>query len=165
MTADTDLDQVTSSPVDLGELASSLGFLLRISQVRVYQQFYSHFGDLDLRPGEFSVLWVVHLNPGIKQGLLARTLRIKPAHMTKIVRRLEDQGIIRRHIPDDDRRTVHLSLTDAGVEFIKAEKGNFFGQESYHQHALTANETQEFVRLLRKYAGIDHKGETWVSTT
>lgn len=140
--------------VALGELGESLGFLLRVCQVRVYDQFYDRFADEDLRPGEFSVLWVIHMNPGIKQGVLAQTLAIKAAHMTKTIRRFEDQGLIAREIPDNDRRSVLLSLTETGERFVEANKHNFFGPEAYNTHSLSAEEAATLARLLKRYCGL-----------
>lgn len=141
--------------VQLGELNNSLGFLLRVAQVRVYDQFYERFGADDLRPGEFSMLWIMHLNPGIKQGILAQTLRIKPAHMTKTVRRFEDQGLIEREIPDHDRRSVLLKLTEKGEGFVAANRPNFFGDNAYNSHGLSAGEAATLARLLRRYVGLE----------
>ncbi|WP_180899979.1 MarR family winged helix-turn-helix transcriptional regulator [Martelella soudanensis] len=143
--------------VKLGELNASLGFLLRVAQVRVYDQFYERFGADDLRPGEFSMLWIIHLNPGIKQGLLAHTLRIKPAHMTKTVRRFEDQGLIEREIPDHDRRSVLLGLTERGEAFVAANRGNFFGEDAYNSHCLSADEAATLAHLLKRYCGLEAK--------
>ncbi|MGV0909878.1 MarR family winged helix-turn-helix transcriptional regulator [Martelella sp. FOR1707] len=146
--------QITDD-VQLGELNDSLGFLLRVAQVRVYDQFYERFGADDLRPGEFSMLWVIHLNPDIKQGILAQMLRIKPAHMTKTVRRFEDQGLIEREIPDHDRRSVLLRLTAKGEDFVAANCRNFFGEDAYNTHDLSAGEAATLARLLRRYVGLE----------
>ncbi|MBY6089626.1 MarR family winged helix-turn-helix transcriptional regulator [Pseudooceanicola sp. 502str34] len=141
--------------VDLGDLGQSLGFLLRVAQVRVYDQFYDRFGDEDLRPGEFSMLWVMHRNPGIKQGMLAQALRIKPAHMTKTVRRFEDNGLVERQIPDSDRRSVLLRLTDKGEAFVARNRPNFLGENAYNTHDLSEEEAATLARLLRKYNGFE----------
>ncbi|MEO8241924.1 MAG: MarR family transcriptional regulator [bacterium] len=150
-------DQIDQQPA-LGGLEDSLGFLLRICQLRVYEAFYERFGEDELRPGEFSVMWVIHLNPGIRQGVLAATLRIKAAQMTKMVRRLEEQDKISREIPDDDRRSVRLTLTAMGESFIADQQAAFFGNESYHNHPLPPAEAAELARLLRKYAGFAEAG-------
>lgn len=146
------------APVTLGELDSSLGFLLRVSQVRAFERFFSAFGDIGLRPGEFSVMWVIRNNPGVRQGLLAETLAIKPAQMTKMIRRLEQQGRIRRVIPDDDRRSVRLYLTEAGEQFTAEHREAFFGHDDYHQHGLSEAEAAQLAKLLRRYCGLS--GET-----
>ncbi|MEC9197930.1 MAG: MarR family transcriptional regulator [Pseudomonadota bacterium] len=140
--------------VELGELGQSLGFLIRLAQVRVYDQFYERFGESDLRPGEFSILWAIHLNPGIRQGLLAQALHIKAAHMTKIIRRFEDNGIVERHIPEDDRRSVHLSLTKAGTKLALEQQTAFFGPDCYNRHDMTDEDAAMLAHLLRKYMGM-----------
>ena len=137
--------------VDLGELDQSLGFLLRIAQVSAFDRFYAAFGEIDLRPGEFSAMWVIRRNPGIRQGLLAETLRIKPAHMTKMIRRLEERGFIQRVIPDNDRRSVRLFLTSGGEDFVKTHRAAFLGQDDYHHHGLSPTDMAELARLLRLY--------------
>ncbi|WP_373353616.1 MarR family winged helix-turn-helix transcriptional regulator [Pseudoroseicyclus sp. CXY001] len=141
--------------VELGELGTSLGFMMRIAQLRLFERFFERFGGLDLKPGEFSLLWVIHLNPGIRQGGLAHALRIKPAHMTKLIRKLEEQGIVTRHIPDDDRRSVELTLTEPGKRFVEERQADFFGADDYHGNALTRAERLQLAELLQKYCGPD----------
>ena len=143
--------------VSLGELSTSLGFLLRLSQVKNFERFYEAFGESGLRPGEFSVLWVIGRNPGVRQGLLADTLGIKPAQMTKTVRRLEDQGRVRRVIPDHDRRSVRLFLTRSAEAFIEEHRDAVFGQDAYHKHGLSEVECRQLAQLLRRYAGLDRE--------
>ncbi|TJZ90939.1 MarR family transcriptional regulator [Paracoccus gahaiensis] len=140
--------------IEMGELGRSLGYLLRIGQLEAFEAFFARFEDQDLRPGEFSVLWVIGLNPGLRQGDLAQALRIKPAHMTKIIRRLEDLGRVARSIPAEDRRSVHLHLTPGGQDFVARHRAVFFGQDAYFTHTLTADEEADLVRLLRKIAGL-----------
>ena len=139
--------------ITVGALQHSLGFLMRIAQLRVYDKFYDRFADTDLRPGEFSILWVIHLNPGIRQGRLAHTLNIKPAHMTKTIRRLEESDMVARHVPDADRRSVHLRLTPVGEIFVADNQAHFFGVNAYHDSDLTPEESRQMAKLLMKYCG------------
>lgn len=139
--------------INFGELEGSLGFLLRIAQVRNFEKFYAAFDALGLRPGEFSVLWLMRLNPGVRQGQLAENLKIKPAQMSKMIRRLEEHGRIRRLIPDHDRRSVRLYLTKDGEDFTNAHRDDFFGQDHYHRHDLSELEAKQLARLLQKYSG------------
>jgi len=143
--------------VSLYELEESLGFLLRISQVRAYERFYAAFDEIELRPGEFSVMWVILRNPGVRHGLLAETLGIKPAQMTKMIRRLEVQDRIRRVIPDDDRRSVRLYLTAGGKAFVREHRDAFFGHDDYHNHGLSEAECRQLAHLLRRYSGVGRR--------
>ncbi len=145
---------MSTNRIDIGELGHSLGYLLRIAQVRAYDQFFDVLGEYGLRPGEFSVLWTIHQNPGARHGVLAETLCIKLAHMTKTVRRLEERGLVVRSIPDEDRRAVVLSLSAEGEAFISEHGQLFFGSATYLRHDLSASEEKELVRLLRRFSGL-----------
>ncbi|EAQ04259.1 hypothetical protein OB2597_08954 [Pseudooceanicola batsensis HTCC2597] len=144
--------------IDLGPLADSLGFLFRVGQVEVFEMFFEQLGKLGLKPGEFSVLWVLHLNPRVRQGAVADTLRIKRAHMTKLVRTFEEEGLITRAIPDDDRRGIELSLTAAGNAFVQDHAEAFFATARSETDRLSPDEAQELIRLMQKFTRLG--GET-----
>lgn len=144
--AESDADNV-----DVGPLDSSLGFLLRMAQLRVYDEFYNDLGDYDLKPGEFSVLTLIHKNPGIRQGVLARRIMIKRAHMTKLVRTFEDRGFVSRTIPDEDRRAVKLDLTDTGREFVERHWPRFYKHSTAQSKYLSPDEEKQMLVLLRKF--------------
>lgn len=141
---------LVEDPVDLGDLPRSVGFLLRMTQVRAYAQFFRAFADTDVRPGEFTVLWVLAHNPGLRQGSLARTLMIKPAHMTKLVQRLVDEGFVTRTIPPEDRRSVCLTLTEAGEAHVAGHKPRFLSVHTPDQVGLNEREYAQLLTLLSK---------------
>jgi len=144
----------TDDEVQLGELTASLGFLLRLAQVHTFDTFYEILAPLGLKPGEFTVLWIIGLNPGQRQGTIARVLKIKPAHMTKLIRRVVDAGYVTRTIPEDDRRSVRLTLTARGRRFVDTHKAAFLNFHRTERAALTDGEYREFLGLLRKFIGI-----------
>ena len=113
---------------------------------------------LGLKPGEFSVLWVVHLNPGVRQGAVAEKLRIKPAHMTKLVRAFEGEGLIERTIPEGDRRGIELNLTKAGHAFVEDHADDFFTYARSETDRLTPDEAAQLIALLQKFTRLG--GET-----
>lgn len=138
--------------VELGALTGSLGFLLRLAQLRVYDQFFATFAGTPVKPGEYTVLWVIHLNPGVPQGTLARVLEIKPAHMTKLVQRLVEAGLVAREVPAADRRSVHLTLTEAGQAHLERHRATFLSVHAAERVGLTDAENAELLRLLGKLA-------------
>lgn len=140
--------------VDLGDLTSRLGFLLRLAQLRVFGIFYRELEKRAVRPGEFSILLVIAENPGIRQGILAEALSIKRAHMTKIVRAMEANGLIERSVPADDRRAVELRLSEAGEARVRTHREAFFALDETAGSPLTASETAQLMRLLRKFLGL-----------
>lgn len=141
--------------IEFGEIGASLGLLLRLAQVRVFNAFFQSLARYGLKPGEFTLLWLIGMNSGVRQGALARRLLIKPAHMTKLVQRAVDAGHIEREIPPDDRRSVRLSLTSAGERFVAEKKPeflNFIAKEKTH---LSDAEFAQLIRLLRKFNGME----------
>ena len=140
--------------VKLGELSGSLGFLLRLAQLRAFEEFFSDRGPRGLKPGEFSVLWVIARNPGIRQSLLGQRLMIKRAHMTKLIRVLEDLGMVSRRTPEADRRAVELTLTAKGRQAVETSSTEFFSYEETTGEPLSNGERTQLISLLQKYVGL-----------
>ena len=122
--------------------------------MQVYEHFFDKVGDRGLRPGEFSVLWVIRCNPGIRQSVLGQRLMIKRAHMTKLIRAIEDEGLVSRRIPDEDRRAVELTLTTAGERMVAASAEWFFTYEDGVGGHMSPAERQQLIGLLRKFIGL-----------
>lgn len=141
---------VDDEPLELGELPDSLGFVLRLAQIRTFGQFFSAFADEGVKPGEFTVVWVVGLNPGVKQGTLARALRIKPAHMTKLVQRLVSDDLLVRETPPEDRRSVRLTLTEGGRRFVARNRARFLDVHTPDKLGLSQSELDQLLFLLNK---------------
>ena len=139
--------------ISLGDLEKSAGFVLRIAQLSAFERFFTVFGESELRISEFTVLLALSENPGIRQGVLADVLKIKWSNMTKLVRALEERGLIARHIPHDDRRSVVLSVTEAGRRQIDASADKMYRSDREALSMLNEEEHAELIRLSRKIAG------------
>jgi DNA-binding MarR family transcriptional regulator len=148
-------DTFEDEVVELGEITGSLGFLLRMAQLRAFDYFFQTLSEHDLRPGEFTVLWVIGLNPGLRQGTFARRLNIKPAHMTKLVQRLVGANWVERTVPDDDRRSVRLALTSEGEAFVARYRDKFLHAHLAERSNLTSDEAERLIALLRRYTGLE----------
>lgn len=146
--------ETPADEVALGELQDSLGFLMRLAQLRVFENYFEALGQYGMRPGEFSVLVVIGHNPGIRQGVLASKLMIKRAHITKVVRRLEDEGLVDRRIPDEDRRVVELTLTAKGRAFVAERAAVLHAFDQSVPEGLTRKDRDQLVHLLRKLLGL-----------
>lgn len=150
------LDRAASDDaVRFGPLAGSLGLLLRLSQLHSFADFYGALSRHAVRPGEMSILMMIRENPGIRQGVLAKALMIKRAHMTKMARRLEEAGLIRRTVPEDDRRAMELRLTPQGRARVAAMAPDLEAHEAQSFGGLTAKEAATLRTLLRKYLALE----------
>lgn len=54
-----------ATDVNIDRLETALGFLIRLAQLKTYDDFFTALGDSGMRPGEFSVLFVIMHNPEI----------------------------------------------------------------------------------------------------
>lgn len=67
-----------------------------------------------LTPSQQSTLAVIDHHGPIRLGDLARIEAVSPPTITKIVAKLEGQGLVSREGDPDDRRIVQVSITDEG---------------------------------------------------
>ncbi len=137
-----------------GALAESLGFLLRLAQLQAFDEYFSAEGSPEHGPGEMSILLMIDANPMIRQGVLARALRIKRAHMTKIIQSFDRAGLVQTSVPADDRRSLELTLTPAGKDRLARVWDRVSLNELGRPGNLTQRETDTLKRLLRKYLSI-----------
>lgn len=142
--------------LDLGRLQRTLGFMIRMSQLQLYAEFFRAAPNFELRLGVFSMLTLIACNPGQRQGQIAETLRIRQPHMTKLVRKLEAQGLIERRVPRADRRSVELRLTPQGEAEV-ARHWAMIDKVEETPSRLDAAETGELMRLLQKLTGLGTK--------
>jgi DNA-binding MarR family transcriptional regulator len=75
-------------------------------------------GALDLPYGAELLLAQLWREQPLAQGELAGRLNVKPPSVTKVLRRLERQGLVRRERDSDDARVslVHLTARGAALE-------------------------------------------------
>jgi len=148
----TAIETVNAADVEFGALAGLAGFMLRLAQLQLFEAFFRDFGARRITPGQIGILVAVGRNPAVRQGVLADALRIKWSNMAKIIRALEQDGLIERRVPKSDRRAVELHLTAKGEALV----GNIAPQLTVSDRAattaLTASERATLLRLLAKLA-------------
>lgn len=151
---DADTDTVDGKTVvSLGALEGSAGFVLRIAQLTAFERFFAVLGESDIRISEFTVLVAIAQNPGIRQGVIADVLKIKWSNMTKLVRALEGRGLVERHIPPHDRRSVMLRVTAKGLEQIERSAEAMYRSDRQALSMLDDAEHAQLLALSRKIAG------------
>ena len=121
--------------------------------MQVFQSFYEALAQYGIKPGEFTVLRVIGLNPGTRQGMIARALKIKPAHMTKLIQRMAEAGYVKRTVPPNDRRSVTLALTVVVQGFITKHAALLTQFELKERAGLSDTEYSQFTGLLQRFIG------------
>ena len=141
--------------VSLGELRQTAGFALRIAQLTLFERFFVSEWPRNLRISEFTVLLAMSHNPGVRQGVLADILKIKWPNMTKLVRALEERGLVERRIPKTNRRSVELWITPMGRRLVEDHVEHMQLVDREALSMLSDDEIGQLLTLCSKIAGWD----------
>lgn len=112
-------DAAAEGGVDLGPIGGAMGYLLKRAQMAVFSEFNRTFGEVDIRPAQFSILSVIERNPGLSQSQVAAALGIKRTNFVLLLDVLEDRGLVARQPAEGDRRSYALHLTTKGAALVK----------------------------------------------
>jgi DNA-binding MarR family transcriptional regulator len=112
--SDKTLAVATNTPkgVDVGPLADKLGYVLRLAQLAVFEEYITAFAAIGLRPAQYGVLVLLQHAPGMKQSDVAAALGIQRANFVALCDGLEQRGLAHRCPTPKDRRSYALYLTE-----------------------------------------------------
>jgi DNA-binding MarR family transcriptional regulator len=139
-----------AAPVDLGPLGDKIGYLLRRAQLAVFDEVIESFAELDLRPGQYSVLAVVGHEPGLKQSTVAAALGIQRANFVALINTLERRGLARRSPVPNDKRSYALHLTAEGERVLARANACVAAVEARYDAKLGPGGRAQLLSLLRR---------------
>jgi DNA-binding MarR family transcriptional regulator len=96
------------------DLSQSIGFLIRLASGVAQGHLGEQFDQLGLRQSLYSVLLIIHENPGLKQQEVGEMLSIQQPNLVALINELLGAGMITRTVNADDRRSYSLFLTPEG---------------------------------------------------
>lgn len=96
-------------------LADSPAFLVRLAQLRAFDEFHQHFAGLGVTPAGFSVLALIVANPGVRPSGIADELRVKPSNFAQLVNALAAAGLVERTPDAAELRANLLHATAKGM--------------------------------------------------
>jgi DNA-binding MarR family transcriptional regulator len=140
-----------SDPVDAATLAGHLGFLIRIAQQRIFEEFHGRFGAEGLTPARFSVLTLLAAHPGARQVAIARALHVKQSNFAVLVAAMEAEGLVARHAEPGNRRANLLHLTPAGAALHGRLTAEVEAMEADITRHLSAAERRTLLGALRRF--------------
>jgi DNA-binding MarR family transcriptional regulator len=76
----------------------------------------------ELSVGQLAVLGVLFRNGECTLGELADHERVRPPSMTRTVNCLADAGFVVRRTDPNDKRQVHISISELGKETVSADR-------------------------------------------
>ena len=136
--------------MDTRFLQSLLGYNARRAARSIIGVFLERLAVYGLKPVDFSVMSVIHHNPGVTSRQLCASLSILPPNLVGLIQSLESRGLIDRKPHPTDGRAVGLHPTDKGVTLMLQAEVTAFELEIDASSKLTAKERQTLVQLLQK---------------
>jgi DNA-binding MarR family transcriptional regulator len=104
----------------------------------------------DLTPVQYAALTTIRTHPGIDQATLAGLIAYDRTTITGVVDRLVQKGLLVRQANSRDRRARELQITDEGRRILCGIEPAVEAAQRIMLRGLTADETDKFLRLLRK---------------
>lgn len=105
--------------MDVQMLSNYVGYSLRRAQNAVFADFIDTLAELELRPGQFTVLTLIDLNPGTSQSHVSVALGIQKANLVATITDLVKRGYVVRHRSESDGRSYQLELTARGKRLLQ----------------------------------------------
>jgi DNA-binding MarR family transcriptional regulator len=92
---------------------------LRLAVTRLNRRLRQQSSTGDVTPSQLSVMATLEREGEATLSQLASLERVQPPSMTRVVASLEQAGLVRRRVSEDDRRFARVELTTEGRQMIK----------------------------------------------
>ncbi len=132
------------------QLTQSVGFHLNRARNSLLMEMDAALRPLDITGQQMGIL--LSLTRGVASTPLeiSKVLGIDTGLMTRMLDKLESKGLLQRQRSVEDRRVIHLIVTDKGREI--AERIPDIAPEvlNHRLRHFSGDEFREFLRLLQK---------------
>ncbi|MGJ7921662.1 MarR family winged helix-turn-helix transcriptional regulator [Neobacillus sp. LXY-4] len=99
---------------------------------------------------EFSVLEVLYLKGKQTIQQIGNSILISSGSMTYVIDKLEQKGYLNRNACREDRRVIHITLSDLGLQLMETIMPIHQDLVNNMFASLNYEEEQSFVKLLKK---------------
>ena len=122
--------------------------LLGIVLHRVMKRAKSKYEEFDLNRSQASILFTLHQRSSMSQKELAESLNMTPPSITSAIRKMEQEGYIRRRQDESDQRVMPLALTEKGAACVENVKRVADEMHELIFQGMSPEEIMLFRRLL-----------------
>jgi len=136
--------------VDTGYLQTLVGYNARRAALSIIELFLVRMAPYGLRPVDFSVMSVIHHNPGVTSRQLCAALNLLPPNLVGLVQDLQARGLIEKKPHPRDGRAYGLHPTAEGRALMQKAEGTASSLEEERTQRLTHAERQQLLALLQK---------------
>jgi DNA-binding MarR family transcriptional regulator len=126
------------------------GFLLRRAHQISAAVFESACTEVGLTQAQYGVLTVLHSAPDIDQSRLARALAFDKVTVLRVLRGLEERGLVTRVVAPENRRQMAVRLTAQGQRLLKKTEQPVRSAYQQLMAPLSQKESQLLIDLLQR---------------
>jgi len=136
--------------MNLSDMYQRPGFLLRRAHQISAAVFESACTEVGLTQAQYGVLTVLHSAPDIDQSRLARALAFDKVTVLRVLRGLEERGLITRVVSAENRRQMAVRLTIQGQRLLKKTEQPVRLAYQQLMAPLSQKESQQLIDLLQR---------------
>ena len=136
--------------MNLSDMYQRPGFLLRRAHQISAAVFESACIEVGLTQAQYGVLTVLHSAPDIDQSRLARALAFDKVTVLRVLRGLEERGLVTRMVAAENRRQMSVRLTAQGKRLLKKTEQPVRLAYQQLMAPLTQKESEQLIVLLQR---------------
>ncbi|WP_406164991.1 MarR family winged helix-turn-helix transcriptional regulator [Streptomyces sp. NBC_00996] len=134
-------------------LRDHLGYWLRRLSDEVHGRFEKELARHDVTVSQWAVLATVHRGDATTAGEVARYIDIDAGAVSRLVDRLAAKGLMTREPDPDSRRSLRLTLTQAGHDLVPELAAIADRNDSYFFDSLTPQQREQLEAWIRRLVG------------
>lgn len=135
-----------------------------IAHIRAFNRFYTdliglldkHLLQSDYSLAEARILYEIHVGQPISASQIMATMHIDKSYLSRVLKKLEKDGLIRKTSSERDARTTLLSLTSEGIAVFTTLNEASDTQINALLSTLPAAQHQELVQHMQAITTILH---------
>ena len=125
--------------------------ILMLENQTIYSKLaFAQLSKYNLSMGQPKVLEYLLSNNGCIQKQIAENCQIESASATVLLSKMEKDGLIERKSLNNNRRCLHVYLTDMGRERALSTKQILYNLDQYALDGLSEDEIKTLLELLDK---------------
>lgn len=141
------------------ELTESIGFLLNKARNGMLMEVDAALRPLEITGQQMGILLALVRGEVSTPLEISRALGIDTGLTTRMLDKLENKDLVQRRRCEEDRRVVHVLLTQKGTEVARRIPDVTPDVFNRRLEDFTIDEFNELLRLLKKFTGDDlHPG-------
>lgn len=138
--------------MNYSQIEESIGYLLRRVNRIAREVTVPVLEKHGLLPMELSTLVIIRDNPGCTLRELAGAVYLEPPATHRMIKGLEEKGLVTRNKSDHDARYIHINITPAGQDKIDKTSEQVLSIEHEFTSRLTDDQKENLISMLKTLA-------------